>query len=60
MAFLVKKYKQLISLGFSRVFIYSGGLFEWVLLQELYGENEFPTTGKVKDFLKYRVRPYFQ
>jgi|APCry1669189733_1035249.scaffolds.fasta_scaffold04263_2 hypothetical protein len=55
-----KKYKQLVSLGFSRVFIYSGGLFEWVLLQELYGENEFPTTGKVKDFLKYRVKPYFQ
>jgi len=55
-----KKYKQLISLGFNRVFIYSGGLFEWVLLQELYGESEFPTTGKVRDFLKYRVRPVFQ
>jgi hypothetical protein len=55
-----KKYKQLSSLGFSRVFIYSGGLFEWVLLQELYGENEFPTTGKVRDFLKYRVRTVFQ
>ena len=38
------KYQQLISLGFYNVFIYVGGLFEWLLLQDIYGSDEFPTT----------------
>ena len=49
-----KKYKQLISLGFTEVYIYSGGLFEWMLLQDIYGNDEFPTTRKVLDILKYK------
>ena len=49
-----KKYKQLVGLGFSNVYIYSGGLFEWMLLQDIYGDKEFPTTAKVLDILKYR------
>lgn len=49
-----KKYKQLISLGFTEVYIYSGGLFEWMLLQDIYGNDEFPTTHKVLDILKYK------
>ena len=49
-----KKYKQLISLGFTEVYIYSGGLFEWMLLQDIYGKDEFPTTRKVLDILKYK------
>ena len=49
-----RKYHQLISLGFSDILIYSGGLFEWVLLQDIYGEEEFPTTKKVIDILKYK------
>lgn len=49
-----RKYKQLLNLGFSEVYIYSGGLFEWVLLQDIYGENEFPTTTKVLDILKFK------
>jgi hypothetical protein len=49
-----KKYKQLCSLGFINVYIYSGGLFEWLLLQDVYGTNEFPTTKKELDILKYR------
>jgi len=49
-----KKYRQLLSLGLGEVFVYYGGLFEWVLLQDIYGEREFPTTRKVSDLLKYR------
>jgi hypothetical protein len=29
-----KKHRQLKQLGFPRVFVYAGGLFEWILLQE--------------------------
>jgi hypothetical protein len=51
-----KKQKQLVSLGFIKVYIYSGGLFEWLLLQDIYGRDEFPTTGNVfRDLLKYRA-----
>jgi hypothetical protein len=48
------KYNQLVSLGFYNVFIYTGGLFEWLMLQDIYGEKEFPTTKKELDFLKYK------
>lgn len=48
------KYNQLTSLGFYNVFIYSGGLFEWLMLQDIYGDNEFPTTKKELDILKYK------
>jgi hypothetical protein len=49
-----KKYYQLISLGCKRVFIYRGGLFEWLLLQDIYGFSAFPTTKKILDILKYK------
>ena len=49
---LVKKQKQLASLGFKRVYIYLGGMFEWLLLQDVYGQKEFPTEkkGEILDF----------
>ena len=51
----LKKYDQLIKLGFYYVYIYSGGLFEWLLLQDIYGPEMFPTTvTKDIDFLKYK------
>lgn len=50
-----KKYKQLISLGISDVYVYVGGLFEWLLLQEVFGDNLFKTTSRVLDILKYQV-----
>ena len=52
-----KKYEQLIKLGFYNVYIYSGGLFEWLLLQDIYGTELFPTTsvGNI-DILKYKGR----
>ncbi len=49
-----QKYNQLINLGFTKVFMYCGGLFEWLLLQDIYGFDEFPTTQKVLDILKYK------
>ena len=48
------KYNQLKSLGFYNVFIYTGGLFEWLMLQDIYGDNEFPTSKKEIDILKYK------
>ena len=48
------KCTQLTSLGFYNVFLYTGGLFEWLLLQDIYGEKEFPTTTKQLDILKYK------
>jgi len=48
-----KKCRQLTALGFSNVSIYVGGLFEWLLLQDIYGEDEFPTSKKILDILKY-------
>ena len=51
---LYTKYNQLTSLGFYNVYIYTGGLFEWLMLQDIYGEKEFPTTKKELDILKYK------
>jgi hypothetical protein len=51
---IYKKYNQLLSFGFYNTFIYTGGLFEWLLLQDIYGNEEFPTTKKELDILKYK------
>ena len=51
-----KKYEQLLSLGFYNVYVYTGGLFEWLLLQDIYGTDEFPTTHKDLDILKYKAK----
>jgi len=51
---IVKKYNQLYKLGFKNLYIYIGGLFEWLLLQDIYGDEEFPTTNKILDILKYK------
>ena len=49
-----KKYQQLLSLGFYNIFVYTGGIFEWLLLQDIYGKELFPTTKKEVDLLKYK------
>ena len=54
---IFKKHRQLIELGFTNVYIYVGGIFEWLMLQDIYGGQEFPTTKKEMDFLKYRPKP---
>ena len=51
---IYKKYNQLYSLGFYNTYIYTGGLFEWLMLQDIYGNAEFPTTSKELDLLKYK------
>ena len=54
-----QKQTQLCYLGVVDVYIYVGGLFEWLLLQDAYGVGEFPTTnvGSV-DILQYRAKSY--
>jgi hypothetical protein len=49
-----KKYQQLLSLGFYNIYLYTGGMFEWLLLQDIYGKELFPTTKKELDLLKYK------
>ena len=49
-----KKYQQLLSLGFYNIYIYVGGMFEWLMLQDIYGKELFPTTKKELDLLKYK------
>jgi hypothetical protein len=49
-----KKVAQLIQLGLENVSLYSGGLFEWILLQDIYGQTQFPTTTTVVDILRFR------
>ena len=50
------KQKQIRGLGFTEVYVYLGGMFEWMLLQDIYGKSEFPTTSSVLDILKYKGR----
>lgn len=56
----MKKYDQLQNLGLKDIYIYCGGLFEWLLLNELYGDEEFPVyhTASI-DLLKYRPKSTF-
>lgn len=48
------KYHQLIKLGFSNIYLYPGGMFEWLCLQDIYTEDLFPTNKKQLDILKYK------
>ena len=56
---LMKKYEQLLSLGFVNVYIYPGRLFEWLLLQDIYGTEDFPTTSVERDHLKFKGKSMF-
>lgn len=51
---VMAKYTQLQTLGISNVCVYLGGMFEWLLLQDIYGDELFPTTGKCLDILEFR------
>lgn len=51
---IYEKYNQLLSLGFTNIYVYTGGLFEWLCLQDIYGDDIFPTTSKQLDILKYK------
>ena len=47
------KYTQISKLG-GTAYLYVGGLFEWLLLQDIYGQDEFRTTSPTLDILKYK------
>jgi rhodanese-related sulfurtransferase len=51
---IAKKYQQFLTLGFTQIYIYPGGLFEWLCLQDIYGHDKFPTRGKLLDILKFK------
>lgn len=52
-----KKYQQLLALGFNNIYTYMGGLFEWLLLHDVYGKELFPVNNKDSkniDILKFK------
>jgi len=53
------KCQQLRSLGFFNVYAYMGGMFEWLLLQDIYGSKIFKTTSSQLDHLKYMGKNTF-
>jgi hypothetical protein len=53
------KESQIRKLGFTQVYVYFGGMFEWLLLQDVYGANTFPTTQPCRDILQYSHRGIF-
>jgi hypothetical protein len=53
---LLKKHAQLVKLGFRNVGFYPGGLFEWLLLRDVFGPKQFPTTTNITDIIKYRPK----
>jgi hypothetical protein len=54
---LKEKQKKLVEMGFRSVHIYPGGLFEWLLLQDSYGTEHFPTRGYPNnDLLQYATK----
>lgn len=50
---IYKKYDQIKKLG-GKVFLYTGGLFEWMLLQDIYGDSHFKTTSTTNDLLQFK------
>uniref|UniRef100_A0A6C0ET26 Rhodanese domain-containing protein n=1 Tax=viral metagenome TaxID=1070528 RepID=A0A6C0ET26_9ZZZZ len=52
---VINKYNQLKKLGFKNVYIYYGGMYEWLLLQEVFGNNNFQTDGMIKDIVEYKI-----
>ena len=50
------QYNKLNSLGFDKVYLYPGGIFEWLLLQETFGSDMFETNYVENDILKYRPK----
>ena len=50
-----QKYDQIKKLG-GNAYVYNGGLFEWLLLQDIYGTEYFKTTfySSPMDLIKYK------
>jgi len=50
---IYNKINQLIELGFFNIYLYIGGMFEWMLLQDIYGSELFPTTTNELDIIQF-------
>jgi hypothetical protein len=53
---ILHKYEQLVKLGFTKFHIYTGGIFELMLLYEIYGKDLFKITRYEIDILRYRPK----
>jgi len=53
-----EKYSQLKNIGYieNKLYIYYGGLFEWCMLQDVFGVDNFESIGKCIDILKYKPK----
>jgi hypothetical protein len=49
-----RKSEQLRGMGFTDIYVYGGGLFEWILLQDIYGADTFKTNQPIDDILRYK------
>jgi hypothetical protein len=52
---VIKKYNQLKKLGFKNVHIYFGGMFEWLLLQDVFDITNFQTDGTITNIVDYKI-----
>uniref|UniRef100_A0A6C0D2C4 Rhodanese domain-containing protein n=1 Tax=viral metagenome TaxID=1070528 RepID=A0A6C0D2C4_9ZZZZ len=52
---VIQKYNQLKKLGFTNVHIYFGGMYEWLLLQEVFDTTNFQTDGMIKNIVDYKI-----
>ena len=57
---IIEKYKQLSNLGFRHIYIYPGGLFEWLCLQDIFGKEDFPTTTDELDIYKQKYKEEYE
>jgi len=57
---ITAKCNQLLNLGFTNVYVYGGGIFEWLLLQDMFSYELFPTTTKELDILQFKGEPITQ
>jgi|TARA_Y100000992_G_C21029130_1_gene379453 hypothetical protein len=55
-----EKYNSLYNLGFTNLYLYTGGMFEWLCLQDIYGSEHFPTTTEETDILKFKAKPHLE
>jgi hypothetical protein len=52
---VIKKYNQLKKLGFNNVHIYFGGIYEWILLQDVFTSVNFQTDGIIENIVDYKI-----
>lgn len=59
-----RKCAQMRVMGFKSIYMYAGGMFEWLLLHEIYGEENFPVARSsrsgVPDILAFKPKDGFE